>query len=352
MKKTKKQNKAIKKLLILTLCLTIALGLTACKNSKIDTDELESGLEELSGILETEETEEETKESEETKAPKVNDKPEETTKPEETKTPEKDVKPKGDDKPKETEAPNPSVTPKAPTPTTTPKAQEPSYKKVSDTKYAKSNVNVRSGPGTSHKKIGSLKAGQKVTRIGVADNGWGVIDFNGKEGYVSGKYLVENKPAVQTVEKPKDSKPAETKAKPAEPKGQDTKKDEAKPAEKTEYVPLAEGWIYEKTKIGSAMNSTQQAQIDKWVKVWRDGGMSDEELKREIHGYLSTEGISFTMLLVYNKSRFISDTSDVIFHPHSEDIPYSYQATYCTGERDPNSSRDYTVFYEWIVEID
>jgi len=77
-------------------------------------------------------------------------------------------------------------------------AAKSAYKRVDDVKYAKSNVNVRSGPGTSHKKIGSLKAGQKVTRIGVADNGWGVIDFSGKEGYVSGNYLVDTKPAVVT----------------------------------------------------------------------------------------------------------------------------------------------------------
>lgn len=231
------------------------------------------------------------------------------------------------------------------------KAAKPAYKKVSDVKYAKSNVNVRSGPGTSHKKIGSLKAGQKVTRIGVADNGWGVIDFNGKEGYVSGNYLVDTKPAAQTAEKPKDSKPAETKAKPAEPKGQDAKKDETKPAEKTEYVPLAEGWIYEKSLTDSTMNSTQQAKIDGWVKTWKDGGMSDEELKREIQGYLSTEGLSFNMIFVYNKSRFISDHTDVVSQSSGEGAVYSYEAVYCTGERDPNSYRDYTVFYSWSVTV-
>ena len=52
LKKTKKQNQAIKNLLVLAMCLILLLCLTACKDGKIDTDELESGLVKKSKIQE------------------------------------------------------------------------------------------------------------------------------------------------------------------------------------------------------------------------------------------------------------------------------------------------------------
>ena len=74
-------------------------------------------------------------------------------------------------------------------------APQGSYTKTNDTRYAKSDVNVRSGPGTSNSKLGMLSRGQEVKRIGITSNGWGVIQYNNREGYVSDKYLIENKPA-------------------------------------------------------------------------------------------------------------------------------------------------------------
>ena len=62
-------------------------------------------------------------------------------------------------------------------------------KDMSATKYAKQKVNVRSGASTDYEQIGSLNANQKVTVTGQADTGWYRIDYNGKEGYVSDKYL-------------------------------------------------------------------------------------------------------------------------------------------------------------------
>ena len=51
-----------------------------------------------------------------------------------------------------------------------------------------STLNVRSGSSTSHKKIGTLHKGNKVTVISTS-NGWSKIKFNGKNAYVSSKYL-------------------------------------------------------------------------------------------------------------------------------------------------------------------
>lgn len=64
---------------------------------------------------------------------------------------------------------------------------------MSATKYAKQKVNVRSGASTDYEQIGSLGANQKVTVTGQADTGWYRIDYNGKVGYVSDKYLSDQK---------------------------------------------------------------------------------------------------------------------------------------------------------------
>lgn len=66
--------------------------------------------------------------------------------------------------------------------------------------YAKSAVNVRDLPSTDGKKIGSLKASQEITVTGKCDQtGWYRFDLNGTTGYVSDKYIVSEKPAVNTV---------------------------------------------------------------------------------------------------------------------------------------------------------
>lgn len=55
----------------------------------------------------------------------------------------------------------------------------------------KSNLNVRKGPGTGYGIMGSLKKGKTVTLTGYKD-GWYKIDYNGKDGYVSGSYIKTN----------------------------------------------------------------------------------------------------------------------------------------------------------------
>lgn len=68
------------------------------------------------------------------------------------------------------------------------------YTDVNETVYATSNVNVRKGAGTSYERLGSLSKGESVTRIGVGDNGWSKVIYNGQEAYVSSSYLTKTKP--------------------------------------------------------------------------------------------------------------------------------------------------------------
>lgn len=65
--------------------------------------------------------------------------------------------------------------------------------------YAKSSVNVRSGPSTDYDRIGHLDEGEEVTVTGLASTGWYRISFEGGEGYVSNNYLVTEKPATTTA---------------------------------------------------------------------------------------------------------------------------------------------------------
>ena len=74
------------------------------------------------------------------------------------------------------------------------------YAELNQTMYAKSAVNVRDLPNTDGKKIGSLKASQEIIVTGKCDQtGWYRFEWNNTTGYVSDKYIVSEKPAVNTV---------------------------------------------------------------------------------------------------------------------------------------------------------
>lgn len=60
------------------------------------------------------------------------------------------------------------------------------------TLYANSSVNVRSGPGITNSRVGSLAVNDEVIAIGEAENGWQKIQFRDTEAYVSIDYLSEN----------------------------------------------------------------------------------------------------------------------------------------------------------------
>ena len=101
------------------------------------------------------------------------------------------------------ESPAPAVEPTAEpvvTETTTAADTGYTYSEASQTMYAKSAVNIRDLPSTDGKKIGSLKASQEINVTGKCDQtGWYRFDWNSTTGYVSDKYIVSEKPAVNTV---------------------------------------------------------------------------------------------------------------------------------------------------------
>ena len=98
------------------------------------------------------------------------------------------------------ESPAPAVEPTAAPVETTAVSTGYTYSELNQTMYAKSAVNVRDLPNTDGKKIGSLKASQEITVTGKCDQtGWYRFNWNNTTGYVSDKYIISEKPAVNTV---------------------------------------------------------------------------------------------------------------------------------------------------------
>lgn len=73
-------------------------------------------------------------------------------------------------------------------------APEPVYTPVEETVYASGTVNIRVGPGTEYDKVGSLKFGNDIQRVGIGDNGWSQVVYESEIRYIHSSYLVTEKP--------------------------------------------------------------------------------------------------------------------------------------------------------------
>ncbi|MEO0819730.1 MAG: SH3 domain-containing protein [Pseudomonadota bacterium] len=72
--------------------------------------------------------------------------------------------------------------------------------------YARKGVNVRSGPGRNHGRIGSLVSGQRIGVVsGALGSGWVEVAYGGRQGFVAGSFLGSSPPAsasTQTAKAP------------------------------------------------------------------------------------------------------------------------------------------------------
>lgn len=66
-----------------------------------------------------------------------------------------------------------------------------------------STLNVRSGPGTTYSKLGTLYSGNQVTILG-EENGWYKIEYSPNGGYVSKGYIVDIRTIEEEPEAPVD----------------------------------------------------------------------------------------------------------------------------------------------------
>ena len=68
------------------------------------------------------------------------------------------------------------------------------FTEVNETVYAVASVNVRSGPGTHHTRLGTLPYGYSVNRIGVGSAGWSMVLWEGQVAYIYSDYLTGTRP--------------------------------------------------------------------------------------------------------------------------------------------------------------
>ena len=66
---------------------------------------------------------------------------------------------------------------------------EPEPQKVMGRVTSNSPLRVRSGPGTEHDQLGSVKPGEEVEILGGENNWYHIVTEEGLEGYVSGDYI-------------------------------------------------------------------------------------------------------------------------------------------------------------------
>ncbi len=69
------------------------------------------------------------------------------------------------------------------------KKNEPTFKNVNQTVIVTEKVNFRSSYSTTSSTIGKITKGETVKRIGIGNNGWSKIEYNGKTGYIKTDYL-------------------------------------------------------------------------------------------------------------------------------------------------------------------
>ena len=70
------------------------------------------------------------------------------------------------------------------------------FKEVNETVWVVSTVNIRENPSTSANKFGQFKTNEKLIRIGISDEGWSKISWNGKIVYCSSDYLTKDEPII------------------------------------------------------------------------------------------------------------------------------------------------------------
>lgn len=87
------------------------------------------------------------------------------------------------------------VSEKSSEPKETKEPEEPTFKNTNDKMYAKKEINVRKSYSISSAKIGSLKAGESITRTGIGSNGWSKVTYNGTTGYIQTNLLTTEEPA-------------------------------------------------------------------------------------------------------------------------------------------------------------
>ena len=177
----------MKKYVSLLVMLVLVISMTACNNKEpIDDSEITVIVEDVESSTEAEDLEKVDSEAEDTE--KVDSEAETKIKEGSSVEPESDTKSSISEEVLSTE--QETIEEKAV------EEKAPTCKSVDKVMYSNTTLNVRKGPDTTFDKIGSLSYAQEIKVTGEMDNDWYRIDYKDEVGYVSGKYVVDEKPEI------------------------------------------------------------------------------------------------------------------------------------------------------------
>ncbi|MCR4673234.1 MAG: SH3 domain-containing protein [Lachnospiraceae bacterium] len=72
---------------------------------------------------------------------------------------------------------------------------------VNEYVWASESVNIRAGAGTDYEKLGLLAGGSGIRRVGILDNDWSIVEYNGTRAYVKTEFLTTTAPETSNGSK-------------------------------------------------------------------------------------------------------------------------------------------------------
>ena len=144
--------------------------------------------------------------------------------------------------------------------------------------YANADVNVRSEPDASSRRLGHLDKDEAANVTGIVSNGWYRIEFEGGIGFINGRYLSEEKATAKTSEPPASETLPSTGTSSAALSSSDSEQTELAPGEDSVELPEVGN-----TSGYQALNyQTQKAVWFAYLDIdgWLLGADSDEFRQR------------------------------------------------------------------------
>ena len=68
-------------------------------------------------------------------------------------------------------------------------------REVNEVVFAISPVNIRSGPGTEHRILGTLQTGSSIRRVAIGEDGWSMVMHGKQAAYIHSSYLTSKLPS-------------------------------------------------------------------------------------------------------------------------------------------------------------
>lgn len=115
-----------------------------------------------------------------------------------------------------------------------------------------------------------------------------------------------------------------------------------------DYIPISEGWKSSKTVKGD-ITEVQKLKLDGFIENWKNGDITDSDLKDTIMKYLGEQGIEYKEVSVTSKGNTLYDEIPEVNVSDGGNL-YSFICIYSTGKQNPKGTNK-TVCYNWKVFV-